>query len=60
MREENSSENLPSASCRRVINQTRVTRRLTSTLLPPSGHLTMGEASSPLTLSSVKGESLAA
>lgn len=37
-------------------HQTRVTRRLTSTLLPSSGHLTLGQASSPLTLSSVKGD----
>ena len=56
MREENSSENLAAARCRRVINQTRVTCRLILTLLPSSGHLTVGQASSPLTLSSVKGD----
>lgn len=55
MREENSSENLPSARCRRVINQTRVTHRLTFILLP-SGRLTLGQASSSVTLSSVKAD----
>lgn len=55
MRGGNSSENLPSAGHRRVINQTRATRRLTFTL-PPSGRLTLGQASSPVTLSSVKGD----